>query len=308
MKRLLLLFIIMILIPFLVVMFFVNEDKIIEKKYEFITNEDNIVRVFRDSGKNIENVPLEEYVVGVVASEMPVSFELEALKAQAVAARNYVYIKMKENKDKEYDVVDTTQNQVYKNIDELKELWNLSYVSNINKVRQAVNDTIGEVLTYNNEIISLFYFSTSNGFTEDAINVFSSDLPYLKSVSSPWDKEENPNYEKTIQIDRNEFCNKLEINCDNIIISDIKRSNSNRILSIKINNKEFNGRWLYNTLKLRSTDFEISIDDNYITFKTYGFGHGVGMSQYGANGMAKEGKNYKDILYHYYQNTTIKKI
>ena len=212
MKKLLILSVLMLLVPYLVVTFLISEDMIIEKEYKFVNNKNTIVRVMREDSGNIEDVSLEDYVVGVVAAEMPISFELEALKAQAVAARNYAYKKLEENNDKEYDVVDSTANQVYKNTDDLKNEWKLSYIKNINKVRQAVDETIGEYVTYNNEVISLFYFSTSNGFTEDAINVFNEDVPYLKSVSSPWDKNENPNYEKETSIDKNEFCKKLESN------------------------------------------------------------------------------------------------
>ena len=308
MKKLLIIYILIIAVPFLVVTFLVSEDKIIEKKYEFVNNNNTIVRVMRDETKKIEEIALEDYIVGVVAAEMPASFELEALKAQAVASRNYTYKKLETNKDKEYDVIDTTANQVYKSIEQLKDEWKLSYVKNINKIRQAVSETMGEYATYNGEVIGLFYFSTSNGYTEDAVNVFNEDVPYLKSVSSPWDLKENPNYEKEIKFKKIDFCKKIEVQCNNITISNIKRDKSNRITQITINGHEYNGRDLYNKLKLRSTDFEISIDNDDVIFKTKGYGHGVGMSQYGANGMAKEGKNYKEILTHYYQGTTVKKI
>lgn len=307
MKKLLILSIVIIVVPYLVVTFLIKEEIFIEKKYEFINNNNTIVRVMRNDSNNIEEVALEDYIVGVVSAEMPASFELEALKAQAVASRNYVYKKIEQNKNREYDVIDTTENQVYKDINQLKKEWKLSYTKNINKIRQAVNDTMGEYVTYNDEVISLFYFSTSNGYTSDAVNVFSEDVPYLKSVLSPWDKTENPNFEKTTKIEKKDFCKALEITCDNIEVSNIIRDNSNRIIELTINNTKFKGRDLYNKLNLRSTDFEINISADTIDFKTFGYGHGVGLSQYGANGMAKEGKTYKEILTHYYQGTNIKK-
>ena len=125
MKKLLILSVLMLLVPYLVVTFLISEDMIIEKEYKFVNNKNTIVRVMREDSGNIEDVSLEDYVVGVVAAEMPISFELEALKAQAVAARNYAYKKLEENNDKEYDVVDSTANQVYKNTDDLKNEWKL---------------------------------------------------------------------------------------------------------------------------------------------------------------------------------------
>jgi len=155
----------------------------------------------------------------------------------------------------------------------------------------------------------LFYFSTSNGKTEDVQNVFNSDAPYLQSVDSPWDKEENSNYISYKTIDLDEFYKLLNLPySDELIINNIEKTDSNRVSKLKINNVEFTGRNIYQLLSIRSTDFEITKKDTKITIKTTGFGHGVGMSQYGANGMAKEGYNYKEILTHYYQGTNIKKI
>ena len=175
-----------ILIPFLVVSIFIKEKEI---DFNLVSNE--TIRVMRNETGTIDIVPFEEYIVGVVAGEMPVTFHIEALKAQAVAARNYAYKKIESNKENEYDVIDNTTNQVYKDIEQLKKSWNTNFVERINKVRQAVSETVGEYLVYDNEIISLFYFSTSNGKTVDAVTVFNIDKPYLKSVDSPWDEEEN---------------------------------------------------------------------------------------------------------------------
>ena len=303
MKKTILITLLIIIIPFFIVSLFINE-----KEIDFNLASNNTIRVKRDETGKIDVIPFEEYIVGVVAGEMPVSFHIEALKAQAVAARNYAYQKMNANKDKEYDVIDTTANQVYLDLEQLKNSWKNKYVDNINKVREAVSSTIDEYIVYNDEIISPFYFSTSNGTTEDALTVFNVDVPYLKSVESPWDEKENSNfnYQKVFSID--EFCKPLSITCDNTPeITDIIRDSNNRITSITINGKKFKGTEIYKLLKIRSTDFEIEQKENKIYFNTKGYGHGVGMSQYGANGMAKEGYTYDKILSHYYQGTTLKK-
>lgn len=298
-----LLTIVIILIPFLVVSIFINE-----KEIDFNLVSTDTIRVMRSETGKIDVLPFEEYIVGVVAGEMPVSFHIEALKAQAVAARNYAYKKIESNKNNEYDVIDTTANQVYKDINQLKNTWNNKYVERINKIRQAVSETVGEYLVYDDKVINLFYFSTSNGKTVDAITVFNVDVPYLKSVDSPWDETENSNFNYKMEFELNNLCTLLSIECTkNINIDDIKRDQNNRVISITINEKNFKGTEIYKLLKLRSTDFEIETEKDKIYFYTKGYGHGVGMSQYGANGMAKEGYTYDKILTHYYQGTSLKK-
>ena len=292
-----------IFIPFLIVSIFINE-----KEIDFNLVSQLSIRVKRNETNKIETIPFEEYIVGVVAGEMPVSFNIEALKAQAVAARNYAYKKIKNSENSDYDVIDTTANQVYLDLTQLKESWKTNYVANINKIRQAVSETSGEYLTYNDEIIDVFYFSTSNGKTENAVTVFNVDVPYLKSVDSPWDEKENSRFNVQTVFTTDEFCTLLSINCtEKPIIKNIIRNENNRVTEITINEKTFKGTEIYKLLKLRSTDFEIEQEENQILFNTKGYGHGVGMSQYGANGMAKEGATYEQILTHYYQGTSLKK-
>ena len=287
-----------IFIPFLVVSIFIKE-------IDFNLVSGTTIRVKREEKNMIETIPFEEYIVGVVAGEMPVSFNIEALKAQAVAARNYAYKKMLNSKDKDYDVIDTTANQVYLDLEQLKESWKTKY---INKIRQAVSETSDEYLTYNDNIIDVFYFSTSNGKTENALTVFNVDVPYLTSVDSPWDEKENAKFIFQTIFTVDEFCTLLSINCTTQPnIKNIIRDKNNRVTDITINEKTFKGTEIYKLLKIRSTDFEIEQKNNEIYLTTKGYGHGVGMSQYGANGMAKEGYNYKEILSHYYQGTTLKK-
>lgn len=310
MKKMLLITVVLIIIPFFVVKIS-NKDlkKYTESeiKLDFVSN--RIVRVKRVNKNRIDNVRLEEYVVGAVGGEMPVSFSLEALKAQAVASRSYVLKKQENNKDGTYDVVDTTSNQVYLDDDDLKEKWKDSYVSYINKVREAVNETSMEYLEYNGEIANTMFFSTSNGYTEDSQVVFSEDIPYLKSVDSKWDESISSSFNYAVEMSLDDFYKKLDLNYDkNLSIVLLDRSSSGRIISLKINGKLFTGREVYNKLKIRSTDFAIIQEGEKVKIKTKGFGHGVGMSQYGAFGMAKNGYKYNEILAHYYKGTNLKKL
>lgn len=296
----------LIFIPFLIVMLF-NNTNVSEISLNYVTNTN--IRVKRLEKDTIEVMNIEEYLVGVLAGEMPIFFDGEALKAQAVASRSYALKRIEYNKDKEYDVVDSTLNQVYLDLDYLKDKWGKNYVNYINKLRTAVNETVDEYLDYNGEIVEAMFFSTSNGYTEDVKSVFNLDLPYLKSVESSWDKEVSTafNYEKTMSMQ--EFYEKLGLKySDSLEIKVIDRSSTNRINKILINNVEISGRDMYNKLSLRSTDFVIEKLGSNIVIKTKGYGHGVGMSQYGAQGMAKNGYNYKEILSHYYVSTTIKKL
>lgn len=309
MKKIIFMTIVLIIIPFFVVNFYNYDmeynEKIINLKYISSL----FVRVKRINKDRIDNVMLEDYVVGVVAGEMPVSFDMEALKAQAVASRSYVLRKLNDNRDGSYDVVDTTSNQVYFDLDDLKNNWQDNYINYLNKVREAVNATAGEYLEYNGDVANTMFFSTSNGYTEDCSVVFSSDVPYLRSVESNWDSSVNSNFNYVKELSLKEFYNLLELSFNNKLnIVILERSNSNRIISLKINGVKFSGRDIYNKLKIRSTDFNITQSGDKVIIKTKGFGHGVGMSQYGAYGMAKAGYNYKEILSHYYVGTKINKV
>ena len=305
MKKIIIFILLMIFIPFFIVVFYNRNYKEIELSYINTI----YIRVKRMGSGIIEQIPLEEYIVGVLAGEMPIDFEMEALKAQAVASRSYALKRMEYNKDKEYDVVDSIMNQVYLDNDYLKDAWGNNYVKNINKLRKAVNSTIDEYLEYDNKIVDALFFSTSNDYTEDSENIFDFDAPYLKSVDSPWDKEVSSAYITNKVMKLNVFYNKLDIPYNkNLNVEIEKRSNTNRILLLKINSVEFKGTDVYNRLSLRSTDFIFELQGDTVNIITKGYGHGVGMSQYGALGMAKSGYKYDEILRHYYQNTNIMKI
>ena len=304
MKRLIIVTAVIVGIPFFVVHFLnVPEKNYKEIELKYLSN--IFVRVKRSNG-NIESIPLEEYVVGVVAGEMPVSFELEALKAQSVASQSYVMRRLGGNGN--YDVTDTVSNQVYLDDNELKEKWKDKYSQYISKVRQAVNETSMECLEYNGEIIDAMFFSTSNGYTEDSGNFFSKSLPYLKSVESSWDQEVSSVFQDSKNISLQEFYEKLGLSYSKELkIENVNRSSSNRVTSLTINGTVFSGKDVYYKLGLRSSDFSFEQLGSNVIVSTKGYGHGVGMSQYGALGMAKKGYSYRGILSHYYVGTTLVK-
>lgn len=288
------LLIIVVILSFLAISSFKKETT------SFNMEEKKKVMLAVKSEEGIENIDLEEYVMGVVAGEMPASFHEEALKAQAISARTYAVYKMKHSKT-DYDVVTDITNQVYINTDKMKGMWGDNYQTYYEKIKRAVSSTQDLIMTYDNEVICSMYFSQTNGYTEDASLVFGTKQEYLKSVSSP----ETSNEVKKV-FAKNEFCEKLEITCNGIKISNVEKSSTGRINSIIINNKTFKGTELRNLLGLRSTDIAIEVGEN-ITITTKGYGHGVGMSQYGANTLANNGKTYEEILKYYYQNINIVK-
>lgn len=260
------------------------------------------VKLKLNSGSIID-ISLEDYVVGVVSSEMPALFNSEALKAQAVAARTYA---LKKNASGQI-LTATTADQVYRTNDELKSIWGSSYDIYYNKVRNAVLATIGEVATYNGGYIDALYFSTSNGRTEDPIYVWKYTAPYLKSVECKWDTGVS-NFNATKTLSMAEISQKLDVSLTDI--SQIKinsMTTGSRVNSITVSGKEFTGVQIRTLLGLRSADFSVSQNGDNIVFSTKGYGHGVGMSQYGANEMAKAGYSYKEILRYFYTGVTIEK-
>lgn len=304
MKKIFIITVLIILIPYVIVSIFIAKDDI---EFYFVNND--YIRVKRESKNEIINVPFEEYIVGVVSAEMPISFEIEALKAQAVAARTYALKRMIDNKNKEYDIVDTVANQVYYNNEELKSRWKEKYDENINKIKKIIVDTKGEYLVYNNEIIDAFFFSTSVGKTENSEEVFIEKLPYLRSVESNWDANTSPVFTEKKVFNLKSFYYLLGQKYDEKLnVEILKTTSTGRIKKIKINNNELTGSEVASKLNLRSSFFNIERINNNIIVTTKGFGHGVGMSQYGANGMAQEGFKYDQILKHYYQGVEIKKI
>lgn len=274
----------------------VDKDNVKDSK----NSKDNTIYVSALVNNKKTDLSLEDYIVGVVSCEMPASFDIEALKAMSVAARTYALYKSERNKT----LKTTTDDQCYIDESAMKEKWKNNFDKYYNKINNAVNDTKGEYMTYNDKTIIAFYFSISNGKTENVENVFSQKLDYLVSVDSYWDKRNNSN-EKDIKMKVSDFLKKLNINDNKINNIKIDRSNTNRINNIKINNKNYKGTKFRSLLNLKSTDIEIKYDNDYVYIHTVGYGHGVGMSQYGANYMAQDGYKYDDILKHYYKGVKI---
>jgi stage II sporulation protein D len=268
------------------------------------------VSVYRTASKTMEKLPLEEYVVGVVAAEMPADFEMEALKAQALTARTYIVKQMLSQNHvglpEGADTADTELHQVYKNEAELRALWKSDYSWKIKKIREAVQQTAGQILTYNGEPITATFFSTSNGYTENSEDYWSNSFPYLRSVESPWDKNSPKFYDQKVFTIK-EFENRLGVQLANnkSVGTVIERTAGQRVAKVEINGKILTGKTVREKLDLKSTDFTWTVKGNNIIIKTKGYGHGVGMSQYGANGMAAAGKNYQEIVKHYYQGVEI---
>lgn len=301
-KKLLLFSLLIIFIPVLIVGVFIRDDEI---KFNFSSN--SVIRVYREDTKKIDKVPIETYVTGVLAGEMPVDFNLEALKAQAVAARSYVMKQVEKNVKNEYDVVDSVLNQVYLDEEYLQSVWSEAYEEKMNKIKQAVISTKGEYLEYNGKVAEALFFSTSSGYTENSEDVFSNKVEYLRSVKSDWDKI-SKYYSYTVSFSLEEFYTLLEIDYNKKINFEVlNKTKAGRPINVKINNVEMTSKEVCSKLKLKSSYFEIIQEDNKVIVKTKGYGHGVGMSQYGAEGMAREGYTYKEILNYYYNGTELKK-
>lgn len=265
------------------------------------TANETMVTVYRSSGI-VEQIALETYVVGVVAAEMPASFNIEALKAQSVLARTYALKKISNNQI----LTDTTSTQVYKDTNQLKSLWGSSYETYYNKIKNATIATKDQYLTYNGNYIEALYHSTSNGQTENSLAVWGNYYPYLISVDSHWDLQAS-SYLRETPKDFNVISSILGIPFDEgTSIEILSRTSGNRIERIKIGDNIYTGIQLRNLLGLRSADFDIVVTNGIASLVTRGYGHGVGMSQYGANGMANEGYTYRQILSHYYPGTTLK--
>ncbi|TYS69670.1 stage II sporulation protein D [Sutcliffiella horikoshii] len=315
------LFVMVLMVPTLLVMPFVDKEsgqlaEELQPNQQIQNQVDSIdspidVAVYRHKLEMIEKIPLEDYIVGVVASEMPADFELEALKAQALAARTYILRQlMAEEKlgtPEGADVTDTEQHQVYKSPEELKAAWAAEDFNwKMEKIKQAVAETAGSVLTYNNAPIDASYFSTSNGYTENSEEYWPNEIPYLRSVESPWDVD-SEKYLSQVSLPVQEFQSKLGVSLgsDGAVGKIISRTTGNRVETVDINGKTLSGREVRDILKLRSSDFTWERKGDNIVITTKGFGHGVGMSQYGANGMALEGKNHTQIISHYYKDVQI---
>ncbi|UOF91539.1 stage II sporulation protein D [Fodinisporobacter ferrooxydans] len=277
------------------------------------------IKVYMTKTGQVVTMPLETYVAGVVAGEMPITFELQALEAQAIAARtravntliNHIAPKLPAAAQAGANITDSYRyDQAYSSDELLRQKWGSDYEANQKKIEQAVNATHGEILTYQGKPIDALYFSTSNGYTEDAKDYWGHDVPYLKSVPSPWDSVA-PRFHQETAIPVSTVLEKLHIDSipastgNSLPMKVLAESPSKHVLEMQVGDKRFTGRQIREALGLNSTSFTWKVQNREVYFDTSGYGHDTGMSQYGANGMAKEGKTATQILTYYYQGVQI---
>ena len=276
-----------------------------------------IIKLYHQDSNQIEELPIDQYLYGVVSAEMPASYEIEALKAQAIVARTYtLYQIIKGSKKHEgADICDkSTCCQAWISKEDRLAKWaEDERESNWNKIEQAVNETSGKIITYDGEPIDAFFHANSGGKTESASNVWGGEnLPYLQSVeTSGEDGYSGYNTELTLSI--NELKEKLksvypdiEINLANQDeIKILEYTESGRVRTIKIGNTNIAATKLRSCLGLRSTFFDVVVNGDSVTFNVIGYGHGVGMSQTGADSLAKQGYSAEDIVKHFYTGVEI---
>ena len=265
----------------------------------------------------IEEIKLDEYLLGVVSAEMPVDFELEALKAQAVVARTYTMYKIATNQKKhgEADICDSSACcQAWISKENRFSRWDEDKrESNWNKITEAVNGTIGQIITYNGEPINAFFHSNSGGTTEIPLHVWGgSGYPYLQVVQTSGE-ENYAQYSSEVELTRDEVINKIkekhseiQINWEDInSIQILEHTESGRVKTIKFGNVNLSGVETRTLFGLRSANFTVEIKENSVRFAVKGYGHGVGLSQTGSDSFAKQGKNYQEIINHYYKGIEI---
>ena len=298
-----------------------DNSKAVVQKDEQVKIGDGI-KVYDTRTQKVREMDLEEYIKGVVAAEMPAEFHIEALKAQAIASRTYALSRISNYADghpdhSEAPLCTGIHCQAYLTLDELISVhakdWQEKYWP---KIEEAVESTRGQVLYYKGELTEPLYHSTSGGMTEDSQDVFAVDKPYLKAISSPHE-EEAPKFKSLITLTGDEFIEKLKGEYPNSNITKenlpdkiklVEKSESGRIKKIAIDGTVVDGAEIRELFELNSTNFTITYNpkNNIVEIETIGYGHGVGMSQWGANGMAKQDSNYEEILKHYYTGTEVK--
>ncbi|WP_342547765.1 stage II sporulation protein D [Paenibacillus sp. FSL P2-0089] len=291
------------------------------------------VSVYLSRSGQIETLPLEEYVSGVLAAEMPAEFELEALKAQAVAARTFIARRLAAGDHSgvpvhEADVSDTVSHQAYVSQAVLERDWaSGSKRAGLAKIRRAVLETRGTIMTYQGQPITASFFASSGGYTENSEEYWNDAVPYLRSVASPWELQITPNLAVSYTFSNSELSSKLGLGTKDLPVAAslgasgkavpvsaqsstslpaevLSLTAGHRIKQISIGGKVFTGREVREKLGLRSSQFTWKRQAGKVQITTYGNGHGVGMSQWGANGMAKEGKTATQILKHYYSGVS----
>jgi len=293
-------------------------EQVEEQQYDYQKYE-TIKLLHPDTGQ-IEELDLDEYLYGVVSSEMPASFELEALKAQAVVARTYTIYQIMHNpsKHENADICDDFNCcQAWISKEERIAKWNVEEAeSNWNKIVEAVNSTKGKIVTYNGQPINAFFHANSGGITESSLNIWGGiDFPYLKSVETGGENGYTQ-YSSQVVLNQQELLSKIQTKYEDCeidfaqenCIQILEYTTSGRVKTIKFGNKEIAGTEARTLLGLKSTNFTFSKDGENVEFTVTGYGHGVGMSQTGADALAKGGSNYEEIIKHFYTNVEITEV
>lgn len=294
------------------------QENSVSEEYNY--NQYGKVKLLHTETNKIEELDLDEYVYGVVASEMPASFEIEALKAQAIVARTYTIYKIINN-DKKHEGADicddSTCCQAWISKEDRMKKWDDENKDEYwNKIVSAVDSTKGKIITYEGKPINAFFHANSGGKTETPINVWGgSDYPYLQTVATSGE-DAYSQYSSEIVISKGDFEKKIKDVHGNFNIDFSKKdcikieeyTDGGRVKSIKIGNLKLSGVEIRNILGLKSANFEVKTEEDNIVFKVIGYGHGVGMSQTGADSLAKQGKGYEDIIKHFYKNVEIENI
>lgn len=276
------------------------------------------IKLLHLSTGEVEEIDLEIYLYGVVSAEMPATYHEEALKTQAIVARTYTMYKIKnEPKHDNADICDTsTCCQAYITKEERLAKWKEEErEANWNRIIEAVDSTKGKVITYNGEVINAFFHANSGGKTEIASNVWGGkDYPYLQVVSTEGETEYTQ-YSSTVILSKEELLEKLKENHPDIqidfnnenAIEILEYTEGERVKTVRFGNIEISGVEARQTFGLKSANFDLVFGENII-FNVRGYGHGVGLSQTGANSMAKENKNYEEIIKHFYSGVEIQNI
>ncbi len=280
--------------------------------------EEKPIKLLHKSDNSIEELGLEEYLINVVSGEMPVDYEFEALKAQAIVARTYTLYQIENSKKHENaDICDDSNCcQAWVSKEKRFERWQENQEEKWEKIKDAVYSCAGEIITYEGKPIDAFFHSNSGGKTEIPINVWGgSNFPYLQVVETVGEDEYSQYYserEFTLQeVEKKMKDNYKDFSInwnDNDAISILEYTESSRIKTIKIGNKNISGVEARKIFELKSSNFTFEKNGTNIKFKVIGYGHGVGLSQTGSNTLAKQGKNYEEIINYYYKDVKIEKI
>lgn len=275
------------------------------------------IKLLHAKTKKVEEINLDEYIANVVSAEMPVKYDIEALKAQAIVARTYTIYKIAtSSKHKDADICDQSACcQAWISKEDRLSKWKESEAQdNWNKIIKAVNETKGKIITYNGKPINAFFHSNSGGKTEIPFYVWGGEgYPYLQVVETSGE-ENYSQYKSEAEFTKKEFEKKIKEKHSNFkinykqkaCIKIEERDSSNRVVTVKIGNLKLSGVETRTLLGLKSANFKVEINDDKIKFTVYGYGHGVGMSQTGADSLAKQGKNYEEIIKHFYTGVEIK--